>query len=470
MSKTPPDDEMVELDALARTANALRKAGDVESAQRGFDKVLAVLPNHPAALHGRARLALARGEADAVARFDAALRMRSGDADLWLGKAQALNLAGDIKGALLVAQQLCEQAPGLIEALEFLAGLRLAQGETDYARGFRAAASRAPQDPNIAAAHVDALAGLDHALAAADIAAEARLRFPGEQHFTLLEAINASAGGQWDRADALFASLDSGQPAYFLHEARHALRASDTARTQTLLDKAIAHQPWDIAAWALQGIVWRLEKDARNAWLHEQSGLVQMRPLMGRDGLVDDVSAQLRIVHRHSAMPLGQSLRGGTQTHGVLFHRKDPILAELREAIQATLAEYRAALPPFDATHPLLRCGDENWGLAGSWSVRLCAGSGDHHTAHIHPEGLISSALYCVTPDASADQNARQGWLELGRAPKDLGLDLGPMTALEPQEGHLALFPSTLYHGTTAFIGCEAQERLAVAFDVVPVL
>ena len=35
---------------------------------------------------------------------------------------------------------------------------------------------------------------------------------------------------------------------------------------------------------------------------------------------------------------------------------------------------------------------------------------------------------------------------------------------IEPAAGHLALFPSTLYHGTTAF---SAGERMTVAFDVV---
>jgi len=48
--------------------------------------------------------------------------------------------------------------------------------------------------------------------------------------------------------------------------------------------------------------------------------------------------------------------------------------------------------------------------------------------------------------------------------PPDLGLDLPPLRTIEPQPGYLALFPSTLYHGTTPF---GSAERMTVAFDVV---
>ena len=106
-----------------------RTLGEPEDAARWYDAALTVEPRHPRALHGRARVAIERGEADALARFDKALSINSGDADLWLGKAQALEVAGDITGARAVAEQICAQAPGFIAALSFLAGLKLAAGE-----------------------------------------------------------------------------------------------------------------------------------------------------------------------------------------------------------------------------------------------------------------------------------------------------------------------------------------------------
>ena len=439
-----------------------RSLGRPAKAAQWYDAALALEPRHPRALHGRARVALECGDADPVAWFDRALSVNSGDADLWLGKAQALDVMGDTSGARTIAEQICAQAPGFVAALNFLSGLKLAAGETDFTAPFAQAAVKIPQDPNIPASHSETLAGLDYAKEAAAVAADARKRFPNEPHFTLLEAVHAGSAGEWDRADALWAKLPTQTPMRSLHEARHRIRAKDTGAALTLLDLVLNDNPWDISAWALRGIAWRLADDERSEWLHEQAGLVQLRPLAGRDGLIDDAIAELRNLHEGSAMPLGQSLRGGTQTRGILFHRIDPLLAELQSAILATLKEYRAELPDLDDSHPLLRHREIPWELAGSWSVRL-TGGGDYHTSHIHPQGIISSALYLVVPQG-AHGDDQQGWLEVGRPPPDLGLDLPPIRAIEPQSGHLALFPSTLYHGTTAF---GADERMTVAFDVV---
>jgi tetratricopeptide (TPR) repeat protein len=454
-----------------------RSLGRPAEAARWYDAALAAEQRHPRALHGRARVALERGEADALARFDQALGVNPGDADLWLGKAQALEVAGDVTGARVVAEQICAQAPGFIAALAFLAGLKHAVGETDWTQPFAEAANKAPRDPNIPAAHAEALAGIDQVAEAAAVAAEARRRFPGESHFALIEAVHAGSAGDWDRAEAIFGKLSDTRPMRFRSEARHALRARQLDRVQACLDHALAADPWDISAWALRGIAWRLGKDEtsreRAAWLHEQAGLVALRELVGRDGLVADAVETLRAIHARSTMPLGQSLRGGTQTRGILFHRTEPVLAELHEAIRATLETHRNGLPEGDETHPLLRHRETPWKLLGSWSVRLAgggaSGDGDYHTAHIHPQGIVSSALYLVVPreaHAPATEGRRpSGWLEIGRPPPDLGLDLPPLRTIEPKEGHLALFPSTLYHGTTPF---GSAERMTVAFDVVP--
>lgn len=452
-----------------------RALGELAEAANWYDVVLAAEARHPRALHGRARVAIERGEADAVARFDAALAVNPGEADLWLGKAQALDVAGDVAGARLIAEQLCDQAPGFIAALTFHSGLLLAAGEADFTAPFTAAATKAPQDPNIAAMHAETFAGLDHSSQAADIAGEARKRFAAEPHFALLEAIHAGSAGQWDRADAIWNELALDTPVRALHEARHRIRSGELEQADALLAKALSGNEWDISAWALRGIVWRLSGDARAQWLHEQAGLVQLRPLAGREGLIEDAIAELRVLHAGSAMPLGQSLRGGTQTRGILFHRTEKLLAELHDAILGTLEEYRGELSVLDATHPLLRHREAEWKLAGSWSVRLTgggSGAGDYHTSHIHPQGIISSALYLVVPDEAHGPEQR-GWLEVGRPPPDLApdlsLNLAPLRSIEPQVGHLALFPSTLYHGTTRFGGSDTApaERMTVAFDVV---
>lgn len=444
-----------------------RALGELAEAAQWYDAVLALEPRRARALHGRARVAIERGEPDALQRFDTAISVNPGDADLWLGKAQALDVAGDLAGARVVAEQICTQAPGYIAALSFLSGLKLAAGETDFTSPFRDAAKRVPQDPNIPAVHAETLAGLDHSAEAAEVAREAQGRFPNEAHFVLLEAVHASAAGKSDAAEKAFSRLAADHPARALHESRHRIRLGDYSRANELLDQAIGQEPWDVSAWALRGIVWRLIGEERAEWLHEQAGLVQFRPIIGRDGLVEDCVAELRKLHAGSAMPLGQSLRGGTQTRGILFHRTESILAELKQAIVATLDAYRQDLPKSDPTHPLLRHRHSEWKLAGSWSVRL-TGGGDHHSSHIHQQGLISSALYLVVPPETTEvdepASTGPGWLEIGRPKPDLGLDVGPIASIQPKVGHLALFPSTAYHGTTPF---TSAERMTVAFDVV---
>ena len=84
------------------------------------------------------------------------------------------------------------------------------------------------------------------------------------------------------------------------------------------------------------------------------------------------------------------------------------------------------------------------------------------HVAHLHPKESSAPPFYVAVPPF--DEPDREGWLELGRPPADLRLDLEPLASIRPIPGTLVLFPSFLYHGTRPF---RAGERLTVAFDVV---
>lgn len=443
-------------------ANSARLGGSPGDAARWYDAALDLEPQHARALHGRARAAIECGEADALRRFDAALAVNQGDPDLWLGRAQALDVDGRSEEARQIMEQLAEQAPHWIDGLRFLAQLRLADRDADWDLPFSIAAQRVPQDPNIAMEHYKALESLDRYAEAAEVAKEAQTRFPDAAVFRLYEAMAASASAQLERASRLFESLKTESPERMLQEGRHEIRTGKIERAEALLSQSVASDPHSVGGWALLGIAWRLLGDSRGTWLHEQAGLVELLPLQGADEVLPAVEPILHELHEGSPFPLGQSLRGGTQTRGKLFDRREPQIERLHQAISATLEGYRSALPSADPEHPLLRYRDAPWRITGSWSVRLSGGDGDHHTSHIHPHGIISSALYCVVPEDAA--NAEQhGWLEIGRPPVDLHLDLPPLRTIEPKEGHLALFPSTLYHGTTPF--AEAQ-RMTVAFDV----
>lgn len=448
--------------ARANSARALR---DLDQAERWYDRCLALAPNQARALHGRARIAIERGDPDAVQRFEAAVAANRSDPHAWLGLAEALNAAAETARARELAQSYVEQAPQWIDALRLLAQLRLAAGEEDFDAHFAQASAKRPADPGIPRAHITVLEGHDRFADALEVALSAEKRFPEETHFALMVGTLAGYLGKEDLAKDRFARLGDDAPTGWLMEARLHMQMGDLDHAASLLDKLLATRPSDIDGWAMRDLLWRLSDDDRTQWLHGQDGLVRLIELPDAEQVLAEVVPVLHRLHDQSTFPLGQSLRGGSQTRGLLFDRREPELQRLHQALMAALELYREQLPPRDETHPLLKWRDAPWSIAGSWSVRL-NGGGDFHASHLHPQGLLSSALYCELPDEMSEENQqeRAGWLELGSPPAKMHLDLDPLAQIEPKEGHLALFPSTLYHGTRPF---SQGRRLTVAFDVV---
>lgn len=442
-----------------RAATA-RELCQLDEAALAYDALLALESGHARGLHGRARVALERGEDDMCQRFEQALPHNRADAAAFLGYAQALAASGRLPEARAMAETLVVQLPGWTDALAFLAQVRWGAGEVqDFCDHFAQATASAPGDPAIALAWATALSGTDRHAEAADVIARATSAFPGNIALLLAEAEHAGAAGDIARAERIFAALPLQTPERKLQEARHRLRQRAPDRADTLLADVIAQLPDTIAAWALRDLAWRMMGDARAQWLHGQPGLFGQRALGIDAAHLGSIIALLRELHRRALPPVGQSVRSGTQTWGGLFDRSEPELRHLREAIHDLLADFRAALPPADESHPLLRHRGTAWRLRGSWSIRMTGGG--RHTEHVHPQGIVSSALHLVVPPDAGISGA--GCLELGRSPPDLGIDLPPIAAITPVAGSAVLFPSTLYHGTRTF---GAGERLSVAFDV----
>jgi hypothetical protein len=260
-----------------------------------------------------------------------------------------------------------------------------------------------------------------------------------------------------ERADRLFAALPGGG-GRAIAEARHRLRVGDYHQADFLVAQAREDNPFDIGAWALTGLVWRLIRDERSDWLSVQAGLIDARRLPVNESVLRSLADRLRSLHRTRAHPIGQSLRGGTQTRGRLFERDEPEIVLLKDAIALVVADFWRQLPPFDPDHPLLRHREARPHFDGSWSVRLTGGG--FHVSHFHPNGILSSACYLVIPEP---RKPMEGWLEIGGAPGNLELPLEPLARVEPKPGLVALFPSYLFHGTRPF---SEGERLTCAFDV----
>ena len=178
-------------------------------------------------------------------------------------------------------------------------------------------------------------------------------------------------------------------------------------------------------------------------------------------------SATLSGLHRTPEHPAEQSLRGGTQTRGLLFDKVDPAITVLKQSIERSISTALAALPD-DPAHPFLRRATGGFAFAGSWSVRLR--SAGRHIRHIHPAGWLSSAAHIDLPP-EVDGSGQAGALTFGVPESALGLgldlDLSPRRVIALRAGKLVLLPSYFWHGTVPVI--SDNPRLTVAFDAVPV-
>lgn len=462
-----PADALADLDALdpsarlhAARGGVLRDLDRLDEAAAAFDAALALDPARAPALVGRARVALERGEADASERYARALAVRPDDEALLLDRALAAEAEGGASAEPQLAAAVARR-PLWADGHEQLARMRAEMGDADDpARSFRDALTAVPGGRALHLAYWGTLihAGrYEDALHAIDLAPPP-LR--DDREALLLEALAASEAGTPGRADGALARLGDA-PEAAITRARHDLRCERPDAAAAALEPVVAAAPDDVHAWALLSLAWRMLGHPRYAWLAEQPGLHAAVDLPFAPGELDELAALLRSLHRTRAHPIGQSLRGGTQTRGRLFARTDPLLRRLRERLEEAVAQHLARLPPRDDAHPLLRHRDGTWFLAGSWSVRLQASG--FHVNHVHPLGVLSSAFYVALPPSLGRDDTRAGWLDLGAPPVELGLDLPPLATIEPRPGRLALFPSYLFHGTRPF---ASGERLTIAFDV----
>jgi len=432
---------------------------DVSAAAAAFDQALSLRPDDPMALKGRASVARDRGESDVLDRYAAARAALPQDPQLILEQAQAKIAEGD-DDAIDAYAQILERMPEWTEGQIELARMKLETRQDEgFADHIHLLLRREPARPELWRQYIRFLSDCARFEAAAEAACEARAVCADDDEFALLEAVHAGRAGDVARASALFAAIPPDVPGRRLHENAHLVRQGRLDLAKTSIEAALVEDPSDIGSWALAELVYRKLGDERSAWLSCQPGLVSTSDLPLDPGRFEAVKTVLLRLHRSAVQMVGQSVRAGTQTRGFLFDRSESELVELRQALEAALADYRAGLPAADDRHPLLRHRNAPLAIQGNWSIRL-AGSG-HHVSHIHPQGLISSACYFIVPDRAA--SSLEGRLEIGRPSMDLMLDLEPLHVIAPRVGQLVLFPSYFYHGTTPF---AVGERLTVAFDV----
>lgn len=295
-----------------------------------------------------------------------------------------------------------------------------------------------------------------------DLSEAALRRFGADPVLRVYKACALAGLGEATAARELASAVVLAQPDYVLAQlvlARILLRQGDPSGAETAAARATRLAPQDQLGWTLLGTAWRLLDDPREAWLCRYDELVMPLDIALPTGL----EAALTARHRAGLNPAEQTLRGGTQTPGSLFHSPDPVILDLARTIHAAIEAHLATVRR-EAGHPFLARNTGAIAFSSSWSVRL-ADQG-FHVGHMHAAGWLSSALYVALPD-SIGAGSGEGVLTFGVPDAELGLDLSPRRIVEPRVGRLVLFPSYLWHGTTPFH--SPQPRLTVAFDALPV-
>ncbi|HEU0154195.1 MAG TPA: tetratricopeptide repeat protein [Arenimonas sp.] len=461
--------------------SAYRLVEQWESAEAAFLKALKLAPGYSAGWLNLGAVMRLRGRADeALACFERAAVAGYAGPELGDAMTGALLDEGRPDKALEQAIRLTEAHPGYVPGHVTLANLlweygpRLAPAR-DAIEGFRGAVQARPADHALTHEFARFLMAARRSEEALDVIRQLRVKTdaPG---LALMEAQALDDLGYPGQARAAYEAMARGPLAtlpFFLNAyTRHLLRAGEFQAAADRAAEATRVAPLHQEGWAYLGTAWRLLGDEREHWLCDYERLVANLRIeapagyAGLDAFLGALRDRLDAMHQAGREPVQQSLRGGSQTPGRLFGRPDPVIEALQRAIEQAIEGWLPTLPG-DANHPFLSRKANRMRMSGSWSVKLW--SSGQHVNHIHPEGWMSSAFYVSLPPSVRQPagDSQAGHLQFGQPPSELGLSLPPRRVLRPAPGHLALFPSYLWHGTVPFE--DAQPRMTVAFDMVPV-
>lgn len=457
--------------AFAAEAKRLKGLGRLDEALVFNRRAVAASPDSVVAAHN---LAATLGDLSRFAEAEAAAaraQAKGLDApETWLVRARALQGLGRLDEAEAAFEQAIARRPGDAAAHRDLAQLRwMRSGDVHHAlaRLEHALASAPTVDLVLLKARTLEAAGAPRA--ALDLLEEATAGAAGlaplHQAAAHAAATLGDAVAQRRHAELARHAL-AGSPGPLRDVCEALLHTGEVAAAERILTGLIERSPDDQGLLALLTTAWRLQGDPRAKAYCEDPALVSLRPIEAPAGWSDlpgylrDLAAALRGLHHWQAHPLDQSLRHGSQTQADLARSDDPAVRALFAALDGPIRAHIAALGPGD--DPVRRRCTGRYRIAGAWSVLLRPGG--FHRDHVHPQGWLSSAFYVELPDVV--ERGHEGWLALGRPGIPTTPPLAPLRRLRPEAGHLALFPSYLWHGTEPFGG--DRPRLTVAFDVVP--
>ncbi len=453
---------MSEARSLLESAVTLRGRQDMVGALDAIRGAGKLAPNDPDIALGLAQLSYEAGLASAEA-FAAAARLAPQRLEIRRSMAIAVAAEGDgSDGEAILAAAIAEH-PGWVEGHRTLCGMRTIAGQSDFARSFAEATAAEPANQALWLAWFHTLSIAREWDAAGRVLNEAEAVLGSRLPIRIGRLFIASESGAARDDAQLFDAVEGvADPGLDMARVRHFLRGGQVARAEAV---AAAHigKPSVRPFWPYLSLAWRLLEDPRAEWLDAGMERVRVADLGCSAQELAELSEALRTRHTARAPYHEQSVRGGIQTDRPLLLEIDPVIMAIRCRIEAAVRDYIDALPAPDPSHPLLSPPRGDFRFSGSWSVRLRANG--FHATHSHPAGWISSALYVEVPEAAKRGPAPAGHLLFGTPPPELDLPLAPYGDIAPEPGCMALFPSTMWHGTAPF---DDGERMTIAFDVVP--
>ena len=451
-----------------------QQAGDLDGAEKSLRRALELNPKLLAARNNLA-INLRRQDraAEALAEIDRIRAMGPLPVETQTLHAHLLGDQGKLEEAAAEYRSIVRSSPGALDAHETLARLlpQLGKSEealTAYGEALRAAPSEALYGSALGSAWE-----LKNSDLLQQWSAQAIQILGDQPSYRAMGGLGLGLGGDSQGALSVIEPLaDAGLDWLLSYCAYFRLAAGDLQRAEQHALAATEVEPDNQATWAYLTIIWRLMNDEREHMLADYDRFVMpvdLAPPAGFASIEEFMAAmadELTALHVTTAHPTEQSVRGGTQTRGDLFHKRSPLIQMLATQIEQAIGQATAGLPQ-DPMHPFLARNTGRTRFQGSWSVRIS--SGGFHNNHIHQEGWLSSALYISLPDEVAtagERGQRDGFLAFGVPDPALKLDLEPRRIEQPKVGRLVLFPSYFWHGTMPF--SSKEPRLTVAFDAVP--
>ncbi len=412
--------------------------------------------------------------AQSAAAFQAAIELAPSNADLYLKLGSVRQESGDLEGALAAYRRAAELAPDVPDIHFNIGTVHGQRGEEEaaiaaYARTIELEPDHARAHRNKGTLHL----AMDDPEAALPSSRRAAELMPGDvqAHADCGRAL-LKLGRAKEAIEAFTRAvrLAPAAPGTHIHLGYAHLFNRDPRAALESIETGLERAPGHTLGLALKSMA-LVEAGLREraAPLLDFTRLVRARkfePPPGFDSLAAFNAALNAHVRAHPTLrysSTNRSVVAGQGTGELLAEPRGPF-AHFEQMIRTAVNEYMAEVCR-GTEHPSLSRPPRRWHPT-TWATVMDAQG--HQLSHFHPPGWLSGVYYSkLPPVVSAGDDAHAGWIEFGppysRIPLTATFDV---TAVQPEEGLMLLFPSYVCHRTVPFESTE--QRISIAFDIVP--